>query len=878
MGVKDGLWAASLAVIQWSTAISPALAQSTEEPDVAESEAIVVTAPYAQSLRSAQDTKRNADYATDAVNSTDIGKFPAQNAAEAIQLVTGVTITRQRGEGLFVSVRGLGPRYQNVTLNGRSIAVNELIENGGVQGRNFRFEVLPAEFISQIEVIKAPTADMDEGAIGGNIDVKTFRPLDVGTRMTGSIQGNYNTLTEKTTPTFSGLVSWANKDRTFGILASAMYTERKVRNDRLFGFGWNLDQFTGARGPLPAGLYTPTRTRPTVELEDRERVSGALTVQWRPTPDLQTSFDVFYTKLDVDFDEYGIDIFPDDRTFQTPSFVPGSERIVGDTVVGATIDNVRWMASRETSLNRHELTVFGINQLWTPGDWKFELDGSYSRAHSFHPTLQDATLRSRIAFFAPLTYDYSRGYTQLPTLTTNRSLTDPANFVGQGFDVAPKDSLDTDWSVQFDGGRDFEGNFLRRIAFGAQYQKRKRDYERRDWVLNGVLNTPVTALGPSFIDPFPVDNFLGGLSGNTPRTWLAPSRTAFFDRLFTADVAAQPLTAGDLRNSFVVTEKIASAYVRADFATTVFGLPLKGNVGLRYAETEQISSGHQSVGAVATPVSFSKTYNNWLPTLNLRLEITDELIARFAASRVISRPNIVDLAPRLSVSRDSPTASGGNPNLDPFLATQFDASLEWYFAQTGSLTGAAFYKVFDDFITQDNSIIQIPGRGDVTLSSSVNGGDAKLYGFEIAYQQVLDFLPDPLRGFGVQASLTAVEVEASYTAGRRVLRDELSGLSKLSYNLTAFYERGAFSSRIGYFWRDKFLNNTGSTTASPSTSDSFGSLDGQISYTINKNFNVFVEGINLTEAKRFEFAQNPNRGLEINNYGRTFTFGVRARF
>lgn len=876
--MKYSLWAASLAVIQWGLIVSPASAQSTEEAEVVEGEAILVTAPYARSLRSAQETKRNADYATDAVNSTDIGKFPAQNAAEAIQLVTGVTITRQRGEGLFVSVRGLGPRYQNVTLNGRSIAVNELIENGGAQGRNFRFEVLPAEFISQIEVIKAPTADMDEGAIGGNIDVKTFRPLDVGNRMTGSIQGNYNTLTEETTPTVSGLVSWTNEDRTFGILASAMYTERKVRNDRFFGFGWNLDQFTGARGPLPTNLYTPTRTRPTIELEDRERVSGALAVQWRPTPDLQTSLDVFYTKLDVDFDEYGIDIFPDDRTFRTPAFVPGTERIIGDTVVGATIDNVRWMASRETSFNRHELAVFGINQLWTPGDWKFELDGSYSRAHSFHPSLEDATLRSRIAFFAPLTYDYSRGFQQLPTLTTDRSLTEPANFVGQSFDVAPKDSLDTDWSVQFDGGRDFEGSFFRRIAFGAQYQQRERDYDRRDWVLNGVLNTPVADLGASFLDPFPVDNFLAGFPGNSPRVWLAPSRTAFFDRLFTADVAAQPLSAGDLRNSYVVTEKIASAYVRADFGATVFGLPLRGNVGLRYAETEQISSGHQSIGPEATPVSFSKTYDNLLPTLNLRLEITDELIARFAASRVISRPNIVDLAPRLSVSRDSPTASGGNPNLNPFLATQFDTSLEWYFAETGSLTGAVFYKVFDDFITRDNSIIQIPGRGDVTLSSSVNGGDAKLYGVELAYQQVFEFLPDPLRGLGVQASLTAVEVEANYTSGQRVLRDELSGLSKLSYNLTAFYERGAFSSRLGYFWRDQFLNNTGSTTRAPSTSDAFGSLDGQISYRISDNFNVFVEGINLTEAKRFEFAEEPLRGLEINNYGRTFTFGVRAGF
>jgi iron complex outermembrane receptor protein len=841
-------------------------------------ETIIVTAPYARALRAAQDAKRLAVYGTDAVNAEDIGKFPSQNAAEAIQLVTGVTIARQRGEGLFVSVRGLGPRFQNVTLNGRSIAVNELIENGGAQGRSFRFEVLPSEFISQIEVVKTPTANMDDGAIGGNIDVKTFKPLDVGNRITASVRGNYNDLNEETTPTLSGLASWVNSDKTFGVLASLMHTQRKVRNDRFFGFGWIQNQFSGSLGPLPSGLYTPRRTRPTVELEDRTRDSAAVTLQWKPNDDWSGSFDVFYTKLDVDYDEFGIDIYPDDRTFRPPAFVPGAQKIVGDTVVSGTINNVRWMASRETSMNRHELTAVGTNQTWTPGDWTFAADAAWSKAHSYHPSLAEATVRSRVAFYAPLTFDFSRGFKKMPTLSTDRSLTDPANFIGQAFDVAPKDSLDTDWSIQLDGSRSFQTGVISKLMFGGQIQERERDYSRRDYVITSLVDTPLTSLGGIFVDPFPITGFLSDFSGNAPRTWIAPSRTAFFDRLFTDAIRNAPLSAADLRNSFVVSENMASAYVRADFAFDWAGRPTSGNVGVRYAQTEQTSSGYQSTGSTATPVSFEKTYDNWLPSLNVRYELTDEVIARFAASRVVSRPNIVDLAPRLSVSRDSPTASGGNPELDPFLATQYDVALEWYFSKTGSLTGAVFHKSFDDFITQENSLIQIPGRGEVTLSSNVNGGDAKVYGFEVAFQTVFSSLPSPFDRFGMQASLTQVETEAKYTAGSRVLKDEIVGLSKLSYNLVGFYEHEKVSARLGYFWRDKYLDNVGSTTIAPSIVDAFGSLDGQIAYQINDRYGVFIEGLNLTNAYRYVYGQDEARGQEINDYGRTFTFGIRAKF
>jgi len=835
-------------------------------------DAVVITS-YGKSLQAAAALKRSAAYGLDAINAEDIGKFPTRNAAEALQLVTGVTIDRQRGAGLYVSVRGLGPQFQYTELNGRSIAVNDLVENGGAKGRQFRFEVLPAELISQIEVVKTPTADMDEGALGGNINIKTFKPFDLGNKAAFSVRETYGDVRKKADPSFSGLGSWTNADKTIGILASGLYDERRTRTDRLYQTGWNLNKFTSVLG---SGFYTPTRTRPTIETEHRKLYSGAISGQWKPSSDFQTDVDVLVTRLDAGYDEFGLDIYPDDTTFATPQFVAGSQKVVGDTVVGGTINNVRWMASRETSLNRHDLSVFGIKQAWTPGAWAFNAEYGYSRARSYHPDGK-ATTRDRIAFFAPLTYDFSRGYKAIPQLTTTVDYNNAANFVGQAFDYTWKDSRDSDETFRLDGSRVFDSP-LTKVAFGVEQHNMNRTYLRRDWVLNDILNVPLSTLGSAFYEPLPYSGFLSKLSGNTPRTWITPTSDAYYNKLYTAAVAAQPWSAADLRNSFIVDQKIHSAYVRGDFKFDLGGVPVSGNVGVRYAETKQLASGTLTSGTTPVPVGYLKEYKNWLPSLNVKFDLRDDLVGRLSASRVVNRPNVTDSAPRISVSRDSPTASGGNPDLDPFLADQYDASLEWYPAPTTAVTAAVFIKTMDNYITAQNVTIQVPGRGDVLLSSNVNGGDAEVRGFEAAYNQSLSFLPGLLDGLGVQASVTVVDSKANYFAGNRQIKDDLVGLSKTSYNLVGYYEKGPISARLGWFWRSRYLSSIGSTTTAQSYIDAYGSLDGSLSYQITPQYAVTLEGSNLTDEIRYIYGKTKDQPMEIYHWGRTASLTLRGKF
>ncbi|MBW6527649.1 TonB-dependent receptor [Sphingomonas sp. RHCKR7] len=859
---------------------APAMAQPSDAADPP-GEDIVVNGTYARSIDAAVETKRRAAYGVDSISSTDIGKFPTQNVAEALQLIPGVAITRPRGEGLYVSVRGLGPQFQNTLMNGRTVALNDLIENGGAAGRQFRFEMLPAEFTSRIDVVKTPTADMSEGALGGNIDVTTFRPLEVGNKTTLNLRGTYTTQTEKVRPNATMLTSATTGDGTFGLLAGAQYWAKSVRNDRFLNFGWLRDRYTSpAAGGLPAGLYSPTRTRPTVETEDRERLSGIISAQWRPTAELETILDVVATRLDVAYDEFGLDIYPDDtRSSYTPgaSIVPGSVVTDGDTITKATINNVRFMASREYSLNRHDLLTVGLKQRWNPDRWHLSADVNWSAAHSYHPDYREGTVRSRAIFIAPLSYDATGGYKVLPSFTTPVDATNPANYSLYTFNIAPKDSKDWDLYTRGDVARDLDG-FLSKLAAGGEYHWRKRDYFRRDFLVNPPAGTPLSVLGSGAYEQLPFDDFLKGVSGNAPRSFLVPVTEAYLDAFFTPAVENSALTLADRRSSFEVTEKIAAGYVRADYQFPLGAVAVSGNVGVRYVHTDQVASGTLTAGSVATPASFPKTFNNWLPSFNLRADLTTKLVGRLAASRVLTRPNVTDVAPRITVSTDAPTAGGGNPQLVPFLATQFDGSLEWYFAPSGLLSGAVFYKALDNYITQNNVDIEIPGRGTVRLSTQVNGGDAKVYGAEFAYSQVFTFLPQPLDGLGVQASYTHTSVQADYKAGDRDIRDQLIGLSKNSFNLVGFYDKGPVSARLSYVWRDRYLSGTGSTVQVPTYIAPFGSLDGNFSLRVAPQLTLSLEGINLAGARQNTYNDSELRFGEVNYYGRTILFGARAEF
>ncbi|MBB6253872.1 TonB-dependent receptor [Nitrospirillum iridis] len=842
--------------------------------DTSPLEEIVVTG-FAGSVTRALDTKRMANNVLDAISAEDIGKFPSQNVAEAMQHIPGVSISRDRGEGLFVRIRGLGPDFEVTTLNGRSMAVNENVRDSGQSGRNFRFDTLPSELVSGIEVVKSPLASQDEGAIGGLVNIRTFRPLELGdVTFAGSASGSYAQLADAADPHVSALTSWTNDTKTFGALLSAVYDERTVRQDRVLSTNWTLYPNgidTNGDGKADSGpVIDASGVRPTLELQHSRRVGMNAAAQWAPNDNLEIGLDVLFTRLNMHYDEktYSAD-------WTISKAVPGSVVIKDGAVVAATAP-VSVQIGREESDLLHTNYQVGLNGKYRIDGWTLSADGAYNRADSGTPT---PIRRSRIlgsagqvSFSMPSSDD---GVPSLNYLTAD--LNSITLLPGRRLEWRTENAKDTEGAVQVDAEHDLDWGPLSKIRIGAKYRDRGRDYDRRDLII--TQNIAGQYFPSSYYDTFPVSGFLSSASGTLPRTWLVPDTNAFFSRM-DQSLLNQALTAADQRNSYKVTETIGAGYVMADIATTLFGLPLRGDAGVRVTNTDQVSSGSAASGTKAIPVRYERVYTNALPSANLVLEVRPDLQLRVAASKVITRPSLSSLGPQITLNSSNTifTATGGNPQLRPYEAWQYDASAEWYFTRSSALIADFFYKDIGTFTFNQVTPLVVDGQSYL-LTAPVNGGGAHVIGGEIAYQQLFTFLPSPFDGLGFLANMTITNSAATYhdiTSGR-FFEADLAGVARHSYNLTAFYEKGPIGLRAAYSWTGNILNQVGTNGLSSVNDRAFGTLDLNATYAVDDHLTLTAEAMNVTGTAQSQYVNN---GLfaTYTDFGRTFRVGIRAKY
>lgn len=835
-----------------------------EEPSTVEE--LVVTGGFANSLARALAEKRKAANVVDAISAEDIGKFPSNNIAEALQRVPGVAITRDRGEGLFVRVRGLGPNFQVVTLNGRSAAVNENMRDSGQSGRQFRFDTLPSELVAGVEVNKTPLASTDEGAIGGVVNIKTFRPLDLGRNTLAlSATASRPELAGKTDPRLSGLVSWTNDAGTFGVLAAAVYDQRTLRQDRITGVGWSYPSASTALGrsliAQGVNLYA-TNIRPTLEREDRERKGLVFSAQYRPSDATEVTLDASYTKLDDHYDELTYSVDPDLSTL-----VAGSAVIKDGVMTGGTA-NTNSQIGREVSDLAHDNLMIAGKIRQKLEAWTLTGDLAYARAYS--ETSAPITRTRLQGALGQATFNLPQAGDAIPTTKLLTSdLNTPNLLPFRRIEWRVNDATDDEIALQFDAERPVSWGPLSRLQFGVKFRERSRSYNRAD--INYTTNLAGKYFGAEYFDPFPVSDFLGGVSGGLPTSWAMPDPAAFWA---VADKNQKGTARADQRNSYRVSEKIGAGYALSDIDTNLFGAPLRGQVGVRVAQTKQVSAGHADNGSAALPVRFVKNYTDVLPTANFAWEPSETLQIRVAAAKVITRPSLADLAPRLTLNSGTLlTAVGGNPQLQPFQALQYDATAEWYFAPGSALVVGAFYKDITTFVYSQNTNIVVDGQTYV-LTSPTNGGQASIKGVEVAYQHLFKTLPAPFDGLGFLANYTFTDTEATYSP---TLKDRMVNVAKNSFNLTGFYEKGPFAARASYSWIDDVLQDVGGAGLSALNDSAFGSLDASVSYKLTPQITAVIEGQNLTEAAQWQFVKGGWFG-GYTQYGRTVSFGVRAKF
>jgi len=367
-------------------------------------------------------------------------------------------------------------------------------------------------------------------------------------------------------------------------------------------------------------------------------------------------------------------------------------------------------------------------------------------------------------------------------------------------------------------------------------------------------------------------------------------------------------TPTDGSSSYAVTEKIEAFYVQFDLGGTVAGLPWSGNIGGRYVHTKETSHGYTQVLTDLLPiqgdpseynpvyansgqllyVSASHSYNNFLPSVNLKLNLTDQIIARAAFSRSLTRPDMYDLRPVINYNVLRPLemqASGGNPDLKPYLSDNYDLSLEWYFARASYASIGAFRKNIKDFVTNEysNLVQHIVNSQNLALypggivnfqfNAPTNSQSAYAEGLELALQHTFSWLPSPFDGLGFNANATFMHSDAVLNAANTSNTFALTGLGN-SQNFIVFYEKGPVGVRFAYNYRDAFLSGTAPITHTKA----YGQLDAQASYKITDNVLVTLAAANLTNAVQQTYDRYVNEFDSINEFGRRYSAGILVSF
>jgi TonB-dependent receptor len=904
-------------------AAGPALAQAQAETEVEE---VVVTGSFATSLEDALKVKREADAIVDVVSAADIGNFPAVNVAEALQRVPGVSISREAGEGQFVSVRGLGPNFQSVTLNGSPIAYNENIRNSDQSGRQFQFRVIPADLVSAIVVAKAPTANMIDGGIGSNIDIRTAHALETQPFLTARAFTHYEDRTEKNTPNGSISGAWRNADGTFGVIAGASYQTRKVQFDRFQHFGYTNRTINGQTVAVPNDVVM------TLEREDRRRLSFLGGVQWKPIDTLSVTLDALYSNFNNEIDEDRLSFEWGGRSDFSSRLTPGSAVIKDGVLYGGEIRGGRVNRNAEFSEQTHENLFVKLAADYELAGWTVRPSLSFSEALSGLDTPLQRIDGRTADNQAGLIYSYAYGDDpvgdrKIASVQTNLALLDPGFAPFYRYRIRPTNSEDTDFTALIDVGREFEaavgGLTFTTVRVGGQYTDRSRDYQRRDRVVEpraGVTITPA-----EFVDERLPSNIFDQSIGSRSAPWLSFNRERF-GRSFTlpgeydgTDPQADDLVANgsDLQQSYGVDEEILAAYGRVDFRGDLGPTAINGNLGLRWVKTDTLVKGtlltattgaNGTVTTVVTPREFEGSYDEFLPSLNINVDLREDLRLRLAASRSLTRPSLADLrtatVPNSSLvsdvyergqaAIDAASASakvgvGGNPELMPYTAVNFDASLEWYFNRFGGLTVAVFHKDIQDFIgaiARNEQVVFGTRSGqtvaaDLLITRPQNIGDAKITGVEVGFSYRLEM------GLGLAASATITDSSGKIEISPGVVRSaKLQGVSDESFSISPFFERGPFEAHFSYTYRSEFTangnispgSNAVTDPAAAIVADGFGTLDMGASWQVTPMLELFMEGTNILDARQAVYQGDDSRPYQIHEYGRSFNFGVRATF
>lgn len=940
-----------------------------------EIEVIEVTGMRGALIRS-MDLKRSESGVVDVISSEDMGKFPDTNLAESLQRITGVSVSRSNGEGSQITVRGFGPSFNLITLNGRQMP-------GTGNTRSYSLENLSSDGVSALEVKKTARAENPSGGLGATVNIVTVKPLNSpGLKYSVSGKAMHDTSVEEGddfTPEFSALYSNTFADDTFGAAFSFTHSERDFRKESAGVAGW---QANVALPDIDAEHIVDNRIDPTGDYffprnmgygiadYERERTNGQVTLQYAPVDSVIMTLDYTMTNAKTgeesinwsQWHDYGgnINAYELDEN-GTAVFVDMAGNDASTTVSQGTTE------VKEKSL--------GFNVEWQVNDeLSFTLDYHDSESKTDNGADDGMDSHGSLVFgsdqLITKTYDFRTGdvpearvYWNNGTTTLNPNEMD--SHFSQFVHNPGKSEVD---QLQIDGLWENPYDFpLMHVKFGVAHTKQTMSGSNA-WsgLIGGFL------FNPNYSDAFPDSMFdYHSTSGFLDEFSHGGAMGYYYDMDFDEAVAYSQYylnedTLGDdyfdttayrthlgqgTYSESSVEEETDSIYISSLWELDVYDFPVQISAGLRYEETDVTSKVLQPVpeavwwkGGSEWHTQYSDAENSYLtqegehdvflPMLDIKVDITDDLVGRASWGKTISRAPLGDLAGGLAVSPSpkigSRSATSGNPDLDPYEATNLDVTLEWYYDEGSYASVGYFRKDVENFIGSiieteivdgihdiyqgprwnqavsdladqgiqptNEAIFEQMQQNGATLNAQgyleansndplmlwdtkkpYNSPDDKMVdGYEVAIQHILGDT-----GFGFGANATFVDGDVEFDNNSLEQQTPLTGLSD-SANFQVFYEKYGLSVKVTYAWRDEYLvgvgQDQGSADNPPQYAKEYGQLDMSVNYDITENFTVFVDAINLNNETEETFGRYEAQFLGVNQYGPRYTLGARYTF
>lgn len=815
-----------------------ALAIANERLQAAEVNAIehVEVVGQAASIDQALKEQRSSDSIKSVVHADGVAQLPDQNVAEAVQRLPGISVERDQGEGRFVTVRGLAPDLNSVTINGTLVPAPES------DRRAVALDVLPSELVQSLSVIKTLTPDMDANSLGGTVDVESLSAFDhKGLFYTGSSEASYDKNSGQTSPKFSGAASnrfsLGDGIDNFGVAAALSWQKRDFGSDNVeTGGAWdgrNLQEFEQRNYDI-----------------SRERAGGGLNFDYKPDDVSSFYLRTLYSR------------FKDDEVRTTNGFEFADAQSAGTL---GDAEGTRKLKAR-TETQEIKSFVFGGERMYDL--WTVSGQAGYSESSEDSPGhIAGATFVGNNDFANTGFYD-----TETPRPIVGSAFYDASNFTLDKVDWEKQNTRDKEKNLRLDLARDYDlKGYASQFKFGGKVSRRDKSNDLEVWKYEdfdtlGFTSSDLnlTQFQKGTID-YRLGNFGNGISPGAIKGLLGGLNAAdFYDE------------SESRANDFTISEDINAGY----FMNTIDIDKWRFIAGLRYEGTEMEAKGTGVRDGVFESSQTRRDYHHWLPGLHARYQIDKNTQLRAAWTKSVVRPTFGQLAPGFVIDDDE--ATFGNPDLKPLESSNLDLGIEHFMGRAGTVSAFVFYKDIQNFVYNTD----LAGTGQWASFSEANtyanGDKAKLYGLELAYSQKLDWLPAPWNGLLLGANATFSRSDASIkgfdqSTGTNRKRDiDLPSQSDTVGNLMLGWENDKLSLRLSANYKSAYLYEL----AAIGDKDHDLYVDGQTfidfsaRYSLTKNLKVSFEAQNLTDQPYFVYAGHRSLNSQYEEYGPTYKIGL----